>query len=308
MNVQIYSNTPNQEGDVNYNNKFTMTLPEPIDGENKTCYIRALNVTYPIMINNVEDKTFGIRFKHRLFWNKQLLAKDNVEIESEWLYLICGRYTLKKIIQKLNALTREYGFYFSINMEPKYVYRYQQVSPVLFEQYTVKSAMDFSFEMTKDLKYVLGMDEFVFHPEVGTVGWVGMGYLPADYVFGYTPMEYILTTVITANVNGDTVNNLWYLMYGKYSADITNGKTRMFIYCDEVVPSFVGDVRAPLLAQVSLQTKYDKSVGLYTHDLPDISRELINTQKKNLHIRICDLQNNLIQFNGGSVGIECIIE
>jgi hypothetical protein len=82
----------------------------------------------------------------------------------------------------------------------------------------------------------------------------------------------------------------------------------MFIYCDEVVPSFVGDVRAPLLAQLSLQTNYDTSTGLYTHDLPAISRELINTQIKNLHIKICDLENNLIQFNGGSVGIECIIE
>jgi hypothetical protein len=82
----------------------------------------------------------------------------------------------------------------------------------------------------------------------------------------------------------------------------------MFIYCDEVVPSVVGDVRAPLLAQLKLQTQYDKSVGLRTHDLPDISRELINTQIKNLHIRICDVENKLIQFNGGSVGIECIIE
>jgi hypothetical protein len=45
----------------------------------------------------------------------------------------------------------------------------------------------------------------------------------------------------------------------------------MFIYCDEVVPSVVGDVRAPLLAQLKLQTQYDKSVRLRTHDLPDIS-------------------------------------
>jgi hypothetical protein len=121
-------------------------------------------------------------------------------------------------------------------------------------------------------------------------------------------MEYILLCILLAEVKGEDVNKLWYFFYGKYMPDITNGKTRMFIYCDEVVPSVVGDVRAPLLAQLKLQTQYDESVGLRTHDLPNISRELINTQIKNLHIRICDVENKLIQFNGGSVGIECIIE
>ena len=87
MNVQIYSNTKNQEGDVNYTNKFTMTLPEPIDGENKTRYIRVLNVTYPLMLNNLDEKTCGIRFKHRLFWNSIPLVKgDNITIETDWIY------------------------------------------------------------------------------------------------------------------------------------------------------------------------------------------------------------------------------
>jgi hypothetical protein len=35
MNLQIYSNTPNKEGGKNYNNQFTMTLPEQIDAENE---------------------------------------------------------------------------------------------------------------------------------------------------------------------------------------------------------------------------------------------------------------------------------
>jgi hypothetical protein len=82
----------------------------------------------------------------------------------------------------------------------------------------------------------------------------------------------------------------------------------MFIYCDEIVPSIVGDVRAPLLGQLKIETNYNKSVGVYTHDLPDVSRELINSQIKSLHIRICDLENELIQFSGGCVSIECIIE
>jgi hypothetical protein len=218
MNVQIYRNTKNQEGDVNYTNKFTMTLPEPIDGENKTRYIRALNVTYPLMINNIEEKTCGIRFKHCLFWNSQLLALDNITIETEWVYLTRGRYTLKKLIRKLNAISQEYGFHFSIlpgghvgisvNMEPKYVYRYNDSDRLTHVSHTVKSTSDFSFEMSKDLKYILGMDEIVLHPEVqaifddGSVVW--------NYAVPPTPMEYILTTIVIANVKGEDVNKLWY--------------------------------------------------------------------------------------------------
>ena len=319
MNVQIYSNTKNQEGDVNYTNKFTMTLPEPIDGENKTRYIRALNVTYPLMINNLAENTCGIRFNYTLFWNSQPSVKgDNITIETDWIYLTRGRYTVKKLIRKLNAISQEFGLHFSIlagghvgisiDMEPTYVYRYNNADKLTYAPYLIRSTHDFSFEMTKDLKYILGMDEVILHPEVkkifddGTLIWSGA--LPP------TPLEQILSTLLKYHspAIASSGNTLWYFFYGKYSTDITNGNTRMFIYCDEVVPSFVGDVRAPLLAQLSLQTKYDTSAGLYTHDLPNISRELINTQIKNLHIRICDVENNLIQFNGGSVGIECIIE
>jgi hypothetical protein len=319
MNVQIYSNTINQEGDVNYTNKFTMTLPEPIDGENKTRYIRALNVTYPLMINNLAEDTCGIRFNYKLFWNSTPSVKgDNITVETDWIYLTRGRYTVKKLIRKLNAISQEFGLHFSIlpgghvgisiDMEPTYVYRYYSANTLTHQPYLVRSTDDFSFEMTKDLKYILGMDEVILHPEVkkifddGTLIWSGA--LPP------TPLQQILSTLLKYHspAIASSGNKLWYFFYGKYSTDITNGNTRMFIYCDEVVPSFVGDVRAPLLAHLSLQTNYDTSTGLYTHDLPNISRELINTQIKNLYIRICDVENNLIQFNGGSVGIECIIE
>jgi hypothetical protein len=325
MNIQIYSNTKNQEGDVNYNNKFALTLPEPIDGENKTRYIRALNVTYPLMINNLQEKTCGIRFKHRLFWNSHPTVQgDYIIIETDWIYLTPGRYTLKKLIRILNAISQEFGIDFSIlagghvgvsvDMEPKYIYRYNNTDKLTYTPYYARDPTDFSFEMNKDLKYILGMDKVILHPEVqdifddGTLIWID----PTGMDLPPTPLEQILCTLFykigSSPVKASSGNKLWYFFYGKYSADITNGITRLFVYCDEVVPSIVGNVRAPLLAQLSLQTDYDKSVGLYTHDLPDISRELINTKIKNLHIRICDVENNLIRFNGGSVGIECIIE
>jgi hypothetical protein len=127
-----------------------MTLPEPIDGENKTRYIRALNVTYPLMINHIEEKTCGIRFKYMLVWNPPPhYSLDNITIETEWVYLTRGRYTLKKLIRQLNAISQEYGFHFSIlpcghvgisvNMEPKYVYRYNDNDQLTHVSYTVKT-------------------------------------------------------------------------------------------------------------------------------------------------------------------------
>jgi hypothetical protein len=121
MNVQIYSNTINQEGDVNYTNKFTMTLPEPIDGENKTRYIRALNVTYPLMINNLAENTCGIRFNYTLFWNSQPSVKgDNITIETDWIYLTRGRY--KKI--KCNFTGIWFAFFNTSRWTCGYIYRY----------------------------------------------------------------------------------------------------------------------------------------------------------------------------------------
>jgi hypothetical protein len=64
MNVQIYSNTPNKEGGTNYNNEFTMTLPEQVDAENEKKTICVLNVTYPLAIENVEEKSCGIRLTY----------------------------------------------------------------------------------------------------------------------------------------------------------------------------------------------------------------------------------------------------
>jgi hypothetical protein len=328
--VQIYSNTPNEEGDVNYNNKFTMTLPEEIDGENKTRFIQALNVTYPLMIDNVEEKSCGIRLRYKIHWylatgpapphQPAITAYhgwDNyITFETIWLFIAPGYYTLKKLIKELNRLVREYEIHFSIlaggrvgvtlGLSPKYVRRYKTEDIVSID-YIVRTHNDFSFELTKDLKYMLGLDGYILHPEI-------VSHLTALEAVGtsneslLTQIKVMLITIIYHRHHNKVINRLWSFFYGKYAPDMTNGKTRMFIYCDEVVPTTVGNVRAPLLAQLEIEPNRGPGGGLFTHVLADITHELINTKIKNLHIRVCDLENKLIHFNGGSVGIECIIE
>jgi hypothetical protein len=323
--VQIYSNTQNQEGDVNYNNKFTMTLPEEIDGENKTRFIHALNVTYPLMIDNVEEESCGIRLHYKIHWmlassalapyNIKVTSDNYITFETVWMFIPSGYYTLKKIVKELNRYVMEYGMHFSIlaggrvgislGISPKYVCRYNHEN-LKSIKYIVRTANDFSFELTRDLKYMLGLDGYILHPEVTNI------FKNSSFSWTHpvppTQMELILSTVLLKQYERKTINKLWYFFYGKYAPDMTNGKTRMFIYCDEVVPTTVGNVRAPLLAQLEIEPNRGPGGGLFTHVLADISHELINTKIKNLHIRVCDLENKLIRFNGGSVGIECIIE
>jgi hypothetical protein len=72
MNVQIISNTPNGVGGENFNNLFVMLLPEVIDAENEKKIIRVLNVSYPLTIENVEEKSCGIRVHYNFSLFRQI--------------------------------------------------------------------------------------------------------------------------------------------------------------------------------------------------------------------------------------------
>ena len=51
--------------------------------------------------------------------------------------------------------------------------------------------------------------------------------------------------------------------------------TQMFIYCDEVLPSIVGNTKSQLLARVSIQSEGQGSRTLCTYTPPDVPRQLI---------------------------------
>ena len=63
MNIEIVSNARNREGGENYNNVFTMPLPEEIDVDNRRKTIRILRISYPQTIENVHENQCGIRIK-----------------------------------------------------------------------------------------------------------------------------------------------------------------------------------------------------------------------------------------------------
>ena len=63
MNLQIVSNARNKVGSENYTNEFVMPLPTLLDAENKEMYMRILNISYPLTIENVKKETCGVRIK-----------------------------------------------------------------------------------------------------------------------------------------------------------------------------------------------------------------------------------------------------
>jgi hypothetical protein len=96
MNIQIVSNARNREGGVNYNNVFTMPLPEEIDADNERKNIRILNVTYPQTIENVHEKECGIRIKYNLSRTIQGFPAS-LKYQTPLIYLPAGHYSLNKM-------------------------------------------------------------------------------------------------------------------------------------------------------------------------------------------------------------------
>jgi hypothetical protein len=319
MNVKILSNTPNAEGNTNYNNKFAMSLPEQIDAENGQKVIRVLNVTYPLTIDNVTLTNCGVRLKYSwaMFRNKNRndikAPLEMVNFDTDWLYIPPGFYTLTNLLQVLNAYLNEYGIYFialpskrigvTLNVAGlTFTYRYAAVDKLTSKTFENVVWNGIEFEMTKDLKYMLGLDKWVLHPTVVSEavfrGWEKDASLQQIIKVVYQKM----------NAYDKPYNPALGTFYGKHLPDMTNGLTRMFIYCDEVVDSVIGNTHGKILVMLQIETDAMGSSHLYTYTCPETSVKLVRSKIDKFHIKVCDSEFNLIQFSAGTLGLECIVE
>jgi hypothetical protein len=320
MNVKILSNTPNAEGNTNYNNKFAMSLPEQIDAEDGLKVIRVLNVTYPLTIDNVAPKSCGIRLKYLFYGFRGKIRNpfndptEWIEFDTEWLFVPAGYYTLPKLLEVLNAYMNEYGVYFialpskrigvTLNVSGlTFTHRYVRADPVKSITYECSGGKkSIEFEMTKDLKYMLGLEKWILHPQVNYDvdfrGWEK-----------YTSLVQIINSVyLEMNAYDKPYNPALGTFYGNHLPDMTNGLTRMFIYCDEVVDSIIGNTHGKILVMLQIETDAMGSSHLYTYTCPETTVKLIRSKIDKFHIKVCDSEFNLIQFSAGTLGIECIVE
>lgn len=79
-----------------------------------------------------------------------------------------------------------------------------------------------------------------------------------------------------------------YTFYGKFMPDMSNGIKKMFIYCDEVEHSIVGNVKARLLASIPIVTEDQGSSSLCNYRPLEVTQGLIKCKITDLHIGIYD--------------------
>jgi hypothetical protein len=94
----------------------------------------------------------------------------------------------------------------------------------------------------------------------------------------------------------------------KFLPDISGGVDKMFIYCEELEMSIVGDTYARLLAMVPLKAKNRGTGALCVYTPPDVRRKLIKSRIDQFTIGLYDSTYTLIPFSSGTISIECVIE
>ena len=309
MNIQIVSNARNKEGGVNYNNIFTMPLPEEIDSENERKSIRILNITYPQTIENVHEEQCGIRIKYNL---RRIIGgfPNSLKYQTPMMYLPAGHYSLNKMLRYLNELVDEYDMAFVIQEGGRIGVKFNGL-PVLLEQTLAadgtyntdfKVARNiygghdlFSYEMTTDLEYMLGLTEIVVHPYIRNLK-IGSSVAYLDWL-----------PFIIATYSNDTKRE-HSTFYGKFMPDMSNGVKKLYIYCDEVEQSIVGDTKARLLVTIPIKVEDQGSPSLSTYEPPSVVRGLIKSKLSAFHVQIHDVSFKPIIFSSGSLAIEAVIE
>ncbi|CAB4006572.1 Hypothetical predicted protein [Paramuricea clavata] len=89
-----------------------MPLPTHLDAENKDLFMRVLNISYPLTIENVKKDTCGVHIK--LCFPTTSHLGIEIKYEMDMMHLPAGYYTLEKLINVLNSYVSEYDIQFSI--------------------------------------------------------------------------------------------------------------------------------------------------------------------------------------------------
>jgi hypothetical protein len=240
MNLQIVSDSVNRVGMKNYTNDFTMSLSEPIDAENNDVYLRVLNVSYPLTIKTVlDDCWFKVEYTFKGF--KGSANPAEVIFSTGKINLPDGIYTMKTLVDTLNSYVEEYDIIISQTREGKIGVHFNFNIQYWFQQ----------FKSTDGLAYNGGsLNSFQS----------GHTVLPLNVSFAYSPkLQYML------GLEQVDFNEKYTAYWGKNLPDIMDGVNKIFIYCDQIDASIVGDSKSRLLAVVPIELDGQGSGELFTY-------------------------------------------
>ncbi|CAB3982219.1 Hypothetical predicted protein [Paramuricea clavata] len=315
MNVQIVSNARNDVGGTNYTNEFVMPLPTLLDAENKELFMKVLNFSYPLTIENVQNKQCGV----------QLTSDSGIEIKFKTdMFLPPGAYTLEKLLDTLNTFVSEYDVNFTVlnngrigvtyNIEREYWHSDIHIQRLgtkpphqvyqIFSQNT-DNGDEFEIKFTESLEYMLGVRKLIVHPDVAEtkLKWESGSFFFPNHL---QPPHDWYRFMNKTNDSGN--NNFACSFMGQALPDISNGIDKMFVYCDQLEMSIVGDTYAPLLAIVPLKARDWGSGALCVYTPPNTRHKLIKSKINEFKIAIYDTTHTLIPFSSGTVNIECVVE
>ena len=94
----------------------------------------------------------------------------------------------------------------------------------------------------------------------------------------------------------------------KYLPDIENGVSALYIYCNELESSIVGDSNSELLCIIPLSNQQEQPVGAnISYQPPSTRKKFKKNHINNLHFTIKDSSGQLVPFDYGKVVIEALI-
>ncbi len=283
MNLQIISDSQNHVGTTNHTNEFTMSLNHEIDAENNNAYIHVLNVSYPLTVKNVleDDCWLEIKYDFKDFKSDNTTCK--VSFDTGKIYLPSGVYTLDTLLRVINSHTEQYDIILSKTRQGKIGVHLTFENEYWFQQFKSIDGLNYPDKYFHTLFKAL------------LTGYaVAFNYSPKlQYMLGLEKVDF-----------SDDYKSYW----GKNMTDIMDGVNKMFIYCDEVEASVVGDSNSKLLAIVPIELNGQGTGQLFSYSPPIIPKKLIKSKITQLHIKLCDPSNRLIPFDACTVNIECVVE
>ena len=283
--------------------------------------MHVLNISYLLTIENVQKEKCGIRIL--LHFPPTSDSGITIKYKTDMMYITPGYYTLEGLISILNS---EYDVRFMIlnsgrigvtySIEREYWHSDANIvttnsAPLqVFETFTqnTNEGTEFEMELTESLQYMLGLRKFVVHSSVEAL---------KDPNFYFAETQHSVSTEVfntyswyhfmnVANKVGD--NNFACTFMGNELPDISDGIDKMFIYCEQLEMSIVGDTYAPLLAIVPLKEKDWGNGSFCVYTPPDTRRKFIKSRINQFNIGLYDTTHTLIPFSSGTVNIECVIE